>query len=210
MGILKIMTKPDADEMYLENAIHYIIYGHSIVSGGFNICPECALEQMQIVKNYFGKTQGNQLVHFVISFNRNVWNIAYAEKLARKIAKYYADCYQILYAVHAEPRVNRRGEVVNLLHVHMMMNSVSFVDGKHYADSRKESKKYGGSAHTGKLYLQAETAFTRGISTASCGCLCGGSWRIVLFGGFFHRGTCSVRIHCKESGPLAGIPSSAC
>ena len=63
MGILKIMTKPDADAKYLENAIHYIIYGHSIVSGGFNICPECALEQMQIVKNYYGKTGGNGTVY---------------------------------------------------------------------------------------------------------------------------------------------------
>ncbi|MBQ8010365.1 MAG: relaxase/mobilization nuclease domain-containing protein [Oscillospiraceae bacterium] len=149
MGILKIMTKPDADEMYLENVVNYIMHGHSIVSGGFNICPEYALEQMQIVKNYYGKQCRNQLVHFVISFNRNVWNIAYAEKLARKIAKYYADCYQILYAVHAEPRVNRRGEVANLLHVHMMMNSVSFVDGKNYADSRKENKKF--AKHIAKI-----------------------------------------------------------
>ncbi|MBR6617249.1 MAG: relaxase/mobilization nuclease domain-containing protein [Oscillospiraceae bacterium] len=142
MGILKIITKPDADGMYLENVVNYIVHGHSIITGGFNICPECALEQMQIVKNYYGKTGGNGLVHFIVSFNRNVYSIMYAEKSARKIAKYYADRYQILYAVHAEPRTNSRGEVVNLLHVHLLMNSVSFVDGSEYQDNIKEAKKF--------------------------------------------------------------------
>lgn len=142
MGILKIITKPDADGMYLENVVNYIVHGHSIITGGFNICPECALEQMQIVKNYYGKTEENGLVHFIVSFNRNVWNICYAEELARKIAKYYADRYQILYAVHTKIRTNRKGEVANMLHVHMMMNSVSFLDGKKYADDEKERRKF--------------------------------------------------------------------
>ena len=142
MGILKIITKPDADAMYLNNAVNYIVHGHSIIYGGFNICPERALEQMQIVKNYYGKTAGNGPVHFIISFNRNVYSIAYAEKSARKIAKFYADRYQILYAVHAEPRTNSKGEVVNMLHVHLVMNSVSFVDGSEYRDDVKKAKKF--------------------------------------------------------------------
>lgn len=45
MGVLKIITKPDADAKYLENVVNYITHGHSIVSGGFNICPECAFSQ---------------------------------------------------------------------------------------------------------------------------------------------------------------------
>jgi len=142
MNLLKIITKPNADKDYLKNAIHYIVFGHSDMVGGFNICPECALEQMQIVKKYYGKTEGNQLVHFVISFDRNVYTAAYADKLARKIAKYYADWYQLVYAVHTKERTNDDGYEKNIFHVHMVMNSVSFMDGSEYPDDAEEAKKF--------------------------------------------------------------------
>ena len=142
MNVLKIITKPNADKGYLKNAIDYVVDGHSDMVGGFNICPECALEQMRIVKKYYGKTCGNQLVHFVISFDRNVYTAAYADKLARKIEKYYADRYQLVYAVHTKERTNDDGYEKNILHVHMVMNSVSFMDGSEYPDDVKEGKKF--------------------------------------------------------------------
>lgn len=142
MNVLKIITKPNADKGYLKNAIDYVMKDHSVYYGGFNICPECALEQMKIVKNYYGKTCGNQLVHFVISFDRDVYTAAYADKLARKIAKYYADRYQLVYAVHTKERTNDDGYEKNIQHVHMVMNSVSFMDGSEYPDNGKEGKKF--------------------------------------------------------------------
>ncbi len=95
---------------------------------------------MQIVKNYYGKNSGNQLVHFDISFDRNVYTAAYADKLARKIAKYYADHYQLVYTVHTKERTNDDRYEKNILHVHMVMNSVSFMDGSEYPDDAEEAE----------------------------------------------------------------------
>ncbi len=149
MGILKVIRKPEADAAYLQHAVDYLINGHSLLYGGFNVCPERAYEQMQSVKAYYGKTDANQLVHFVISFNSRVWKIGYAEKLARKIAKYYADRYQILYAVHGEVRMNQRGEAANMLHVHMLVNTVDFVDGRVLADDEEAYRKF--AEHVAKM-----------------------------------------------------------
>ena len=105
MGFLKLIVKQNAGKEYLRNAVNYITENaDACCYSGINICPERVYKQMRKVKKYYGKTSGNQLVHFVVCFNNEVVDLATAEKYTRKIAEYYKSRYQILYAIHHELR----------------------------------------------------------------------------------------------------------
>lgn len=139
MGFLKLIVKQNAGKEYLRNAVNYITENaDACFYSGINICPERAYKQMRKVKKYFGKTSGNQLVHFVVCFNNDVDDLATTKKYARKIAEYYKSRYQILYAIHQELRYTKSGFGKSWFHVHIVMNSVSFVDGKMFADNKKD------------------------------------------------------------------------
>ena len=144
MGTFKVITKPDAEQEYLLNCFRYIIGGHTIPEcyGGINVCPERAYQQMMAVKQYYGKTTGNQLVHFVITLDHRVFDELDALLLADRIAGYYGNRYQIIYGVHRSHRNNRYGLIASYLHIHMIMNSVSFVDGKMYADNKGDTQRF--------------------------------------------------------------------
>ena len=132
-----MIVKKNANREYLKNTVNYIANKESVFYSGINICPERAYKQMRKVKKYYGKTSGNQLVHFVVCFNNDVDDLATAERYARKIAEYYKSRYQILYAIHQELRYTKSGYGKSWFHVHIVMNSVSFVDGKMFADNKK-------------------------------------------------------------------------
>lgn len=143
MGFLKLIMKQNAGKEYLRNAVNYITENaDACFYIGINICPERAYRQMRKVKKYYGKTSGNQLVHFVVCFNNEVDNLATAEKYAYKIAEYYKSRYQILYAIHNELRLTNSGYAKSFFHVHIVMNSVSFADGKMFADNKKDIGRF--------------------------------------------------------------------
>lgn len=143
MGFLKLIVKQNAGKEYLRNAVNYITENaDACCYSGINICPERAYKQMRKVKKYYGKTSGNQLVHFVVCFNNEVVDLATAEKYTRKIAEYYKSRYQILYAIHHELRLIKSGYSKSWFHVHIVMNSVSFVDGKMFADNKKDIGRF--------------------------------------------------------------------
>ncbi len=144
MGVLKVIVKAEAEKAYLLNCFHYIIQGHTIPGcyGGINVCPERAYQQMLAVKQYYGKTTGNQLVHFVICLNKRIFDDEEALRVAYQIAGYYGDRYQIIFGVHHSDRENSYGQSTSYYHIHMVMNSVSFVDGKMYADNRADTGKF--------------------------------------------------------------------
>ena len=143
MGFLKLIVKQNAGKEYLRNADNYITENaDACVYSGINICPERAYKQMRKVKKYYGKTSGNQLVHFVVCFNNEVVELATVKKYARKIAEYYKSRYQILYAIHHELRLTKSGYAKSWFHVHIVMNSVSFVDGKMFADNKKDIGRF--------------------------------------------------------------------
>lgn len=144
MGVLKVITKPEAETQYLLHCFQYIISGHTIPGcyGGINVCPERAYQQMLAVKQYYGKTTGNQLVHFVICLNKRIFDDEEALRVAYQIAGYYGDRYQIIFGVHHSDRENSYGQSSSYFHIHMMMNSVSFMDGKMYADNKGDTQKF--------------------------------------------------------------------
>ena len=137
MGIIKLKTDSKADNTYLNNCIEYVLNGDSIYRNGFNIYLGDAYNQMMKVKEYYRKTSGNQLVHIIVSFNVGI-SINKAIEYSKRIGAYYSDKYQIIYAIHYKNRETKRGEVSNSLHVHYVMNSVNFVNGKKYADNKSD------------------------------------------------------------------------
>jgi len=66
---------------------------------------------MRSVKKYFGKTSGNQLVHFVVCFKENICDYNEVVNYAYQIAEYYKSRCQIIFGVHSEVRSNQMGSV---------------------------------------------------------------------------------------------------
>ena len=102
---------------------------------GVNVAdnPEIAKLQMLNTKNSFGKNEGRQYQHYVLSFSAN-------EKITAKEAVKYA-------TAHAEKCFGNRFEVFLALHqesngkkmhVHYIVNSVSFMDGKKIQTSKDD------------------------------------------------------------------------
>lgn len=143
MGLLKIISKSDADKGYLKNAVDYITRNiETIYYGGVNICPERAYKQMRKVKKYYGKTGGNQLVHFIVCFDEYVRDMGKTVDYARRIAEYYKSKYQIIFGIHSEVRSNNGGGVKSQLHVHFIMNTVSFKDGRMFAEGKGDIYRF--------------------------------------------------------------------
>lgn len=92
------------------------------VSGGYGIDPCCPAESMKIVSEQFGKQQGVQLRHYVVSFTPyELDDPAIVNAIAQQFAMYIGQTYQVLYAVHEDKPH---------LHFHLMHNSVSYLDGR--------------------------------------------------------------------------------
>ncbi len=144
MGILKFVIKSDADNTYLKNCIDYVISGHSLYHqcGSFNINPDEALMQMNYVKNYFRKTGRNQVVHIILSYNQCIYDENTAFDYTYKIAEYFKNKYQTLFAVHEKTCKNKRNRITSYYHAHIVLNSVSFIDGMMYSHTKRDIAEF--------------------------------------------------------------------
>ena len=122
------------DSGYLYKALNYLYDKEKALHiGGYGVDPydlKKTYEQMLYVKNYYHKTQENPIMHFIVSFGDEVRTYEKAKAWAILIGAFFKNQYQLLWAVHKK----KRGE--SLFHVHFIMNTVSFVDGKLYNSSR--------------------------------------------------------------------------
>lgn len=102
--------------------------------GGANISPYTAESEMQYIKNYYRKKEGRQARHFIISLGEYSEILPYeANQLALQVCEYYSDRFQIVYSVH---------EDTENLHIHFVLNTVSFVDGKMFSESTSELHQF--------------------------------------------------------------------
>lgn len=99
--------------------------------------PVIAAYQMQKTKELYGKTDGRQYKHYVLSFaageiSKNVAK-TYAKELAEKC---FGDRFEVACGIH----INSTG---GKIHAHFVVNSVSFVDGKklHFSKTDLENFK---------------------------------------------------------------------
>ena len=135
MDILKQKRITNGGDKYLENAVNYAYKEKPepdeelIQTKGYGVCdtnPKYTYDQMHAVKEYYGKTGDNPLMHFVVSFDNNVDTAEQACAYTEEIAAKFSDDYQMITAVHQEDQGGSQ------YHAHIIMNSVNLNNGKLY------------------------------------------------------------------------------
>ena len=120
----------------MRNVLNYVSRKEKTVSEdkrfvtGINCAPETALDEMTATKNLYHKTDGRLYYHLVQSFPSG-YEIEpeLAHKIAVELAEKAFGKYECIVATH----IDREH-----IHSHLVLNSVSFEDGKKY-HSNKES-----------------------------------------------------------------------
>ncbi|MBQ6170790.1 MAG: relaxase/mobilization nuclease domain-containing protein, partial [Ruminococcus sp.] len=120
----------------MKNVLNYVRRKEKTVSEdkrfvtGVNCSPETALDEMTATKNLFHKNDGRLYYHLVQSFPSG-YEIEpeLAHKIAVELAEKAFGKYEVVVATH----IDREH-----IHSHLVLNSVSFEDGKKY-HSNKES-----------------------------------------------------------------------
>lgn len=113
------------DRSALRNVINYVL--KSDIVEGYAVDPYDAFRQMTLIKSVFHKQDGEQLIHFVITFsNLEMYRLTLDEVLALgfQVGNLFQE-YQMLYGIHTE---------TTHVHLHIIMNPVSFIDGHRYSN----------------------------------------------------------------------------
>ena len=119
----------------LRQALHYAANGNKTVGNDERFCfvtgigcnAKTAYAEMTAVKIQFGKTGGNVAYHGYQSFKPGEVTPELCHEIGVKLAKkLWGKQYQVLVATHLD-----RGH----LHNHLLLNSVSFVNGKKFNDN---------------------------------------------------------------------------
>lgn len=98
--------------------------------GGYGVSCQCPAESMMIISEKFGKKNGVQLRHYALSFALyELNNPKIANEIGYRISAFIGKEYQTLYAVHE----NR-----DHLHIHIVANSVSYIDGHRFYGRKQE------------------------------------------------------------------------
>lgn len=115
------------------DVIDYILNPYKAIHGfvgGIEVNPECPAESMAVVSETFGKSNGVQLRHYIVSFSQDeVTDPRQANAIAQSLTAYIGQEFQAVYAVH---------ENKAYLHVHIVVNTVSFVDGHRWRGNKAE------------------------------------------------------------------------
>lgn len=112
------------DRASLHRVLTYVL--RSEIVGGYAIDPNYATSQMNLIKDTFHKCDGKQLYHFFISFSTaEMYRLTFDEVLdiGFRIGQLF-EKYQMVYAIHTDK---------SHVHLHVVMNSVSFTDGYKYS-----------------------------------------------------------------------------
>lgn len=116
-----------------ELLIRYILRPDKVVHGyfgGVGVDPLCPAESMGLVSEQFGKQDGVQLRHFIVSFTPyELTDPAVVNEIAQQVTMYVGHDYQALYAVHEDKPC---------LHFHLVQNSVSYRTGTRYRGTKQE------------------------------------------------------------------------
>ena len=96
---------------------------------GVNCTEDNALEDMIFTKERFGKTKGILAYHGFRSFAGGEVSPEQAHEIGVKLAEeLWGDKYEVVVSTHLN---------TNHIHNHLVLNSVSFVDGRKYVNDRE-------------------------------------------------------------------------
>ena len=124
---------------------------------GVNCSPDSALEEFKFVKKLFGKEDGRTYYHIIQSFSPDdELTPETAHEIGLKFADYFPG-FQIVVATHTN---------TSAIHNHIIMNSVSYDNGKKFHQSRNEMlqvKEYSNQlcCEYGLSVTEAKTKSTR-------------------------------------------------
>lgn len=128
MARIKVIRNTYGGDEYLWNGCHYIHDPKkAIVSGGYGVNysnPVAVYTQMKTIKKMFNKESGNPLAHIIVSFSGSVNDLETALKYADVCAVYFSNRFQVYYCLH------NKDAGCSHYHVHMIINSVSYKNGK--------------------------------------------------------------------------------
>ena len=128
------ITKYIVIKKNLEAVINYAMNGEKTENGilvsGVNCLPQTAYSQMMLTKKAFHKEDGRLGYHIIQSFNGNEISPEKCNKIGVELAQQlWGDKYQVLVCTH----INKKN-----VHNHIVLNSVSFIDGSKYHNSNVE------------------------------------------------------------------------
>lgn len=133
MSILKIVNGGYTNDDAVQKLFSYIT-DYEKSDGyvyGYNVIPELTVQMFMAVKSLYGKGNGKQAVHFIISFSPNECITAdILFELAKCVSRYFYE-YQVVFAVHTSQKC---------LHAHFVVNTISFINGARL-ECTKEFKK---------------------------------------------------------------------
>ena len=130
----KRKTKNESPEEFLDlhNALKYTVDDlkteQKFFVSGINCKYENAFKRMTDAKNEFNKTGGNLGYHIIQSFAPGEGTPESIHELGKEFARRaFGDRFEVVVATHLN---------TNCLHNHFVLNSVSFIDGKKYYDTK--------------------------------------------------------------------------
>ncbi len=138
-----MIRNTDDGLQYMYNALNYVLYRHTDYDKRYSINTDVddAYNQFYAVKNYFYKTSGNPVFHFIVVYSaKSTWggNIERAEYMSRSIASYFSDKFQVVWCIHKKSCLKKYGGYASVYHAHFVMNSVSYIDGRMFGGSHSE------------------------------------------------------------------------
>ncbi len=141
--ILKIIPQQYNDPQCVGNLINYIMrdksftdrYERNTYSGSPNIYDlNNAAAEFMTIKKCYGKANGRQLRHIVISPDpKDLFTAGMLYEFALYVCEYYSSQYQICFSVHTDKKIP---------HLHIVMNTVSYVNGKMLHDTLSEQAQF--------------------------------------------------------------------
>lgn len=128
------ITKYKVIKKNLDAVINYAMNGEKTENGilvsAINCLPQTAYSQMMITKKAFHKEYGRLGYHIIQSFNGNEISPDKCNKIGLELAnQLWGDKYQVIVCTHT----NKKN-----IHNHIVLNSVSFIDGSKYHNSNVE------------------------------------------------------------------------
>lgn len=118
----------------LDNTIEYAVNGEKteekLYVSGINCMPDTALQEMRNTKKQFFKATGIQCFHGVQSFVKGEVTPEQAHEIGLKLAEeLWGDKFQVVVSTHLN---------TDNIHNHFVLNSVSFLDGKKFCNTKKD------------------------------------------------------------------------
>lgn len=106
---------------------------HALI-GSMAVNADHAEQEMRILASLYNQDKGLRLRHWVISFEPGeLPGLYHADLFAREAIAYYGDRYQIVYSVH---------EDTGHIHIHIVMNLISYLDGRRYRGQKRDYYGY--------------------------------------------------------------------